>query len=51
MSARLGWGTLSAVKAGRVYDGFPDDVILRPGPRVMEAVDALEKAISGKASK
>lgn len=47
VSARPGWAGLTAVRSGRVYDGFPDDVLLRPGPRVMSGIDLLSKAISG----
>lgn len=43
MSARPGWNTLPALRAGRSC-GFPPaawDVLLRPGPRLGEAADVI----------
>ena len=40
IAARPGWGDLSAVQAGAIYivDG---DVISRPGPRIIDALEAI----------
>lgn len=40
-----GWNGLKAVRNGRIYDGFDNNVILRPGPRVMQAIEAIKKRI------
>ncbi len=49
-----GWGTLTAVKEGRVYQVHPD-VVSRPGPRIAEAVEEvaalLHPGVSGGGSK
>jgi iron complex transport system substrate-binding protein len=40
-----GWRRLRAVSAGRVYGGLDNDIVLRPGPRVMEGIEALRACI------
>jgi len=39
---RAGWQAVSAVKNKRVYDVDPD-ILLRPGPRMIEAVETMYK--------
>jgi iron complex transport system substrate-binding protein len=41
---RPGWENLSAVKAGRVLP-FDDDLISRPGPRLVEGLEALARIL------
>ncbi len=43
ISGRYGWRNINAVKAGRVYNDINPDILLRPGPRVIEALKSLEK--------
>jgi iron complex transport system substrate-binding protein len=45
-----GWGRVKAVQTGRVYDGFDNNLVLRPGPRVMAGVEAIRRCISGEAT-
>jgi iron complex transport system substrate-binding protein len=42
---RDGWNGVDAVKNHCVFSGFDNNVVLRPGPRVLEAVSALRQAI------
>ena len=42
---RAGWNRLAAVRNHRVYSGFDNDIVLRPGPRVLKGIAALERVI------
>ena len=44
IKARPGWDTLTAVKDGKVVP-FNDDLASRPGPRLLDGLEALVKAI------
>lgn len=44
---RAGWDQLKAVRTGRVYDGFDNSLVLRPGPRVMKGVALITPYIEG----
>lgn len=48
VSARAGWSKLKAVRSGRVYAGLDNNIIERPGPRVLAGVAVLRECISGK---
>jgi iron complex transport system substrate-binding protein len=45
LAERIGWRELRAVREQRVLDGFDLDTLSRPGPRVLEAVDHLTRAL------
>lgn len=45
VAARDGWGTMSAVANGRVVIVSDDVVITRPGPRIVDGLEALARAI------
>jgi iron complex transport system substrate-binding protein len=45
VASRAGWGDLSAVRDGRVVPYLDDIVTTRPGPRVVEGLEALARAI------
>ena len=41
LARRIGWADISAVKNGRVIDDIPADLLFRPGPRLIDGVEAL----------
>jgi iron complex transport system substrate-binding protein len=43
MQRRFGWKSISAVKNGRVYNDINPDLILRPGPRIVQGARELSK--------
>jgi iron complex transport system substrate-binding protein len=45
VAARPGWGTMTAVADGRVVPVAEDIVITRPGPRIVDGLEALARAI------
>lgn len=45
VTARAGWGDMTAVKKGHVVVVLDDVVITRPGPRIVDGLEALAKAI------
>ena len=45
VAARPGWETMTAVADGRVVPVAEDVVITRPGPRIVEGLEALARAI------
>jgi iron complex transport system substrate-binding protein len=44
VAARDGWGDIAAVKNNQVYT-FDDNLISRPGPRIVDGLEALAKLI------
>jgi iron complex transport system substrate-binding protein len=44
VSARPGWENLSAVKSGRIFP-FDDNLLSRPGPRLVDGLEALAKLL------
>jgi len=45
VAARAGWEAMSAVREGRVFVVPEDPVISRPGPRLVDGLEALARAI------
>jgi len=45
VAARQGWGAISAVQNGRVAVMLEDPVVTRPGPRIVDGLEALARAI------
>ncbi|MGQ9575959.1 MAG: ABC transporter substrate-binding protein [Thermoguttaceae bacterium] len=41
MATRIGWARISAVQHGRIIDQIAPDLMLRPGPRLIDGVKAL----------
>jgi iron complex transport system substrate-binding protein len=46
---RPGWGELRAVKQGRVIDQIHADLLSRPGPRLVQGLEALARALHPEA--
>jgi iron complex transport system substrate-binding protein len=46
MAARTGWSHISAVAGNRVYGGLNNSAVLRPGPRVLEGIEIIEKCLA-----
>ena len=44
VAARAGWATLTAVQNGQVFP-FNDDLVSRPGPRLVDGLEALARLI------
>jgi iron complex transport system substrate-binding protein len=49
VAARPGWGAMSAVSDGRIVVVLDDPVITRPGPRIVDGLEALARAIHPEA--
>jgi iron complex transport system substrate-binding protein len=49
LAAEPGWGSLAAVRSGRVFLGDGNALFNRPGPRVVEAVECLAEAMHPEA--
>ena len=45
VAARPGWGDMAAVSGGRIMVVLKDVVITRPGPRIVDGLEALARAI------
>jgi len=45
VAARPGWGDMAAVSGGRIVVMLEDVVITRPGPRIVDGLEALARAI------
>ncbi|MBN2464270.1 cobalamin-binding protein, partial [candidate division WOR-3 bacterium] len=43
VAGRVGWGEVSAVRNGRVFDKLDEDLFFRPGPRIVDGVVLLAK--------
>ncbi|OVE74859.1 hypothetical protein BVX97_06270 [bacterium E08(2017)] len=42
---RPGWQAVNAIKNNKVYDGFENDIMLRPGPRIIEGIMEFKRYI------
>lgn len=44
VAARTGWDTLSAIKEGKIYP-FDDNLVSRPGPRLVDGLETMAKLL------
>jgi len=47
LAGRIGWDGISAVKKGRIVRDIPNDLLLRPGPRLVDGVRVLAQRLYG----
>ena len=45
VAQRPAWGPIAAIRTGRICDSFDNDLILRPGPRVLDSIGRLRACI------
>lgn len=45
VAARAGWSGIAAVRDGRIVVMLDDEIITRPGPRIVDGLEALARAI------
>lgn len=45
VARRVGWGGINAVKHGRIYDQFDEDLLFRPGPRIVDGAVLLARLL------
>jgi iron complex transport system substrate-binding protein len=45
VEARVGWGGISAIKKSRVFEKLEEDLLFRPGPRIVDGVVLLAKLL------
>jgi iron complex transport system substrate-binding protein len=46
---RIGWSDIAAVRSGKIIDDIPSDLLVRPGPRLIEGVRLLSQRLYGTA--
>ncbi len=51
MSRRIGWGDIAAIRNSRVIADFPNDLIMRGGPRLIDGIEILSWHLHGNAGK
>ncbi len=49
IKARAGWKDVKAVRSGRVYDHISDNLLTRPGPRIIEGIKQLRSCLQDTA--
>ncbi|RKY24055.1 MAG: cobalamin-binding protein, partial [Planctomycetota bacterium] len=45
LARRIGWGDITAVRQGRIIRDISNDLLLRPGPRLIEGVEVLARRL------
>ncbi len=45
IGSRLGWGNIAAVKNNRIYRDIDPNLFFRPGPRLVEGLEAIHKRL------
>lgn len=43
--SRQGWSKVTAIRNGAVHDGFDNNLVVRPGPRVMQGLELIRPLI------
>jgi ABC-type Fe3+-hydroxamate transport system substrate-binding protein len=42
---RLGWQGMAASRSGRIYDDVNPDILFRPGPRIVDGIEAIAQRL------
>ncbi|MFH1265727.1 MAG: cobalamin-binding protein [Planctomycetota bacterium] len=50
LAGRIGWNDIAAVRSGSVISDITPDLLLRPGPRLIEGAKALSRRLHGVAT-
>ncbi len=45
LADRIGWSEITAIRTGRIVSDIPLEILLRPGPRLVEGVKALSRRL------
>ncbi len=45
VARRVGWDGIDAVKNGRIYERLNEDLLFRPGPRIVDGIVLLAKLL------
>ena len=48
---RIGWNDIAAVRSGKIVEDIPSEVLLRPGPRLIDGVKMLSQRLHGAETK
>ncbi|MEW5758004.1 MAG: cobalamin-binding protein [Candidatus Omnitrophota bacterium] len=48
VAKRIGWGKINAVKNSQIYNDINPDVLLRPGPRIVQGLKKLHNKLYGE---
>jgi iron complex transport system substrate-binding protein len=51
MARRIGWDNIAAIKTGRIIVDFPNDLIMRGGPRLIDGIETLSQHLHGTVNK
>ena len=48
---RPGWQNIKAVSSGNIFDGLDNNLVLRPGPRVIHGIRIIKEKIKSASLK
>ena len=51
MARRIGWENITAIKTENVIEDFPNDLIMRGGPRLIDGIEVLSQCLASNVNK